>query len=264
MRHLFVLLFLLLAVVLNAQPKRVVIETTTGRGVDESLKDTFMDALNSGLTSSGKYMVIANRRDYANKVQGEIIAQEEGYIDDNEWINIGAAHGAQLVIFSKINKYRDQYFITVNLIELESGVSKKTLKPIRANDDNIMDMALELAEKLSGSDIGDPESNNKSTSKGLLIPSIGCYVDEKDNKQCKFNDAVYSCEEKGEGWRLPTVEELRVIFTSLSLRKNLKATTYWTSEKRNNFSVYCLEYPSMTTTFESTSSSCEYRCVREK
>ena len=45
----------------------------------------------------------------------------------------------------------------------------------------------------------------------------------------KWNDALKSCEQLGDGWRLPTKEELNTIFQNKESIKNLKDKGYWSS-----------------------------------
>lgn len=267
--RILVLCLFLSAAEANADSiKKVVIETTVGSDVPENLKDIFMNVLSSGLTNSGQFEVIANRQEYAAKIMGEIAAQEGGYVDDRQWINFGRASGAQMVIYPKIACFDNQYIITVELIDLESGVSKKTIKPLYATRSNVVEKALELSETIAGGGIAaERKLVTENDMRCSVIP--GGYIESIDNNASSWSSASQKCEQRGPGWRLPTVSELSAIFRAAKANPRIygtpfAATTYWTCEKRNNFSIYTLEYPSESNTYESSAAECKFRCVYQK
>lgn len=262
---LCLLLGLIFSLSLFGQTTKAVIETTLGPDVEPELNDLFMNALSNGLTNSGQFQVIANRQEYAQKIQGEIDAQESGYIDDSQQLSFGRANGAQLVIYIKISTFDNKYFITVNMIELESGVSKKTLDPILADRSNIVDKALELAKRLSSGGVANEE-------KQIEVPGVECpalpggRIDRHNRPEKDWREATSICESIGPGWRLPTLDELKSIMTIVKNQPDVYGsrfyeTTYWTSTKRNSASAFSVEYPSCTTTFESLTSEAIFRCI---
>ena len=114
------IILLLTCFSLSAQKKKAVIETSVGNNVEESIKSTFMSALSAGLTNSGKFVVLTNREEYAQKLQGEINAQNLGYIDDAEWIELGHAIGTDYVIYTRIDCIGNNYLITVGMTDVRS------------------------------------------------------------------------------------------------------------------------------------------------
>lgn len=242
--------------------KKVVIATTVGNGVDENLKEIFMHALTSGLTNSEQFEVLTNRQEYAQKIVEEIAAQEGGIIDDNQWIDFGRASGAELMIYPTINVFDNMYFITVRLVDLVSGVSKKSIDPIMAPRHEIVDAAMKLARIISNGGISEEKSIVKDTDVRCEAFHHGGYIEKDDNKRATWERAMQHCEQKGTGWRLPTREELIKIFKAPGqFGQRFSNTTYWTSDKRNNFSIYTIVYPSCSITYESYSSECLFRCI---
>ncbi len=255
---------------LFAQKKKVVVETTIGTDVPESLKEIFMSALTTGLSNSGIFELVGNREEYALKIQGELDAQEKGYIDDSQWMAVGHASGAQMVVYAKIAAFDESYFITVNLIDLESGVSHKTLDPIYGARDEIVKKAFELAKQLSGGGMTSSEMDIKPEEKGLPCLSVpGLWIEKRDREMATWRNARGACEGLGQSWRLPTKEEMEAILSAAkrnpaSYGEGFKNTTYWTSSMRNATSVYSVDYPSMEITYESITSLAVFRCVRSQ
>lgn len=245
--------------------KKVVIETTLGTGVEESLKGMFMSALTAGLTNSEQFEVIANRQEYTQKIAGEIAAQEGGIVDDSQWLDFGRASGAQLVIYTKIEAFDNNYFITVSLIDLASGVAKKTIDPIISSRSEIVSKALELSRSISGGGIrAERKLISDNDVKCVDIP--GGYIQKTELRRgVSWEEAVRECEKKGDGWRLPTKDELIAIFRTARNNPGIygpfENTTYWTCDKRNNFSIFTVAYPYAGVTYESSASDCKFRCV---
>ena len=258
------LLGFLVSVFSFGQVKKVVIETTLGTDVPESLKEIYMSALETGLKNSGQYEVVANRQEYALKIQGEIEAQDSGLIDDSQWLSFGRASGAQMVVYTKIAAFDEQYFVTVSLIDLESGVSQKTLDPIYCTRSEIVMKAYELAKAISSGGIVSGSKKNVERIQCSSLPGI--WIEKKDRKAAEWQQASSVCEELGDEWRLPTMEEMKSILSDArqSPRKYgspFQSTTYWTSSKRNMSSIYTVEFPSISVTYESMSSEVVFRCV---
>lgn len=57
--------------------------------------------------------------------------------------------------------------------------------------------------------------------------------------QMTWEDANRECNNIGPGWRLPTIEEFKVIYQELHLKGegNFKEEFYWTSKKRIPFGI---------------------------
>jgi hypothetical protein len=49
----------------------------------------------------------------------------------------------------------------------------------------------------------------------------------------EWSDAKTACSELGKGWRLPTIEELRLLYLNQKKVKNFTSNNYWSSTKDN-------------------------------
>ena len=266
MRKLLVIAAALLCICSAASAqKKVVIETTLGNDVEESLKSIFMSALSTGLTNSGQYTVLANREEYAQKLAGEIAAQASGLISDDQLIDFGNALGADMIVFVKIDAFDGQYFITVRMFDAQTGVADKTIDPILTTRSEVVQAAFELAKRMTTGGITGEAP--KVTARDIYSSAIGCHIEDADHEPMSFSAAQETCRARGDGWRLPTVSELETIYyDQLSYPskygKTFKKSPYWSSSKRNNFSIWSVNFSSGSRTYVSAESTCGFSCVR--
>lgn len=268
MRQIIIILFLLFGSLnISAAQQKVVIETTLGNGVEESLKSIFMSALSTGLTNSGEYIVLANRKEYALKISGEMEAQASGLVSDDQLSDFGRVYGADMVVYVKIDSFDQDYFITVSMINVESGVADKTIDPILTNRAGILRSAQDLAITLTkGAIAGEEPKQQKGT---VVADAIQAYIEDKEHPAATYQEASDACKSKGEDWRLPTVDELEVLYnqqyyTPSIYGKPFQKVNYWSSTKRNNFSVMTIDFSTGNKTYISTTMRANYRCVRSK
>lgn len=260
----FFLAFMCALTMASAQ-KKVVIETTLGNDVEESLKSIFMSALSTGLTNSGQYTVLANREEYAQKLAGEIAAQASGMISDDQLIDFGNALGADMIVFVKIDAFEGQYFITVRMFDARTGVADKTIDPILTTRSEVVQAAFELAKRMTTGGITGEAP--KVTDRDVYSSSLDCYVEDSDHEPMTYNAAQDVCKARGEGWRLPTVSELETIYHDQlaypsKYGKVFRRSTYWSSSRRNNFSMWAVNFSSGSRTYVSAESASGFRCVR--
>ncbi len=265
MKKLFcIILCFFFVTISNAQKKKVVIGSSLG-DVDSSLKEIFMDAMESALNDSGEFEIISNRDDYKDKLLGELEVQESGLINDDDWISIGKAEGADMVVFPKINSFDEQYVITVKLIDLRSGLSQKTIKPIYCPRSKVVPEGVEkLVSAISTG--GMKHEKAKDIIECSTLPNTS--IDKYNRSRKEWDEAVSECEKLGAGWRLPTRSELVQIITYVRVGNSLggqwEQTTYWTSNERNMSSAFSVEFPSAEVTYESKTARSAFRCVRSE
>jgi len=66
----------------------------------------------------------------------------------------------------------------------------------------------------------------------------------EDLEPSNWTNAMKLCSKLGDGWRLPTILELQLMYENKDLIGNLKDTAYWSSTEYNaNYVWYFLFYP---------------------
>lgn len=265
MRLITIFAFLFIPLVLFGQKKRVVVETSLGEGVDRNVKDWFMNALEPALNESDQFVLITNRNEYSQQIQGQLEAQEGGLIRDDQWITLGKAYQAEMVVYANIVAIGTQYQITIKLFEIETGISHKTIRPIYCDLSNMKEGAEQLYERLSS--IDGERHHNKSANYIQCYALPNSVIDRNDRSMKEWDEAQSECEQIGPGWRLPTKIELGRIIQYVknnpsSLGHKWMNTTYWSSNERSSSTVYTVEYPSAYVTYESKNSKCIFRCIK--
>lgn len=276
-RFCFLVFCLILPFVSSAQEKdKVVIGSTYGDDIPQNVRSIFMNTLSSGLTNSGRFIVLANRDEFITKVGDERRVQDAGYIDDNQMLELGRASGADYVIYARVDMFEEEFLITFQMMELKTGISVRAPEPIITDKSGLLRTARKMALDLAS---GNMSAGEKSVVTKEDVPCLKCltdegmftdgYIDGKDRTATTWNDAVLACENKGDGWRLPTIEETKIIYQhQRSIAdaggKRFQTTTYWTSSLRNNFSVYSLDFSDGSRTYISKTSRNVYRCVYQQ
>ena len=198
MRFYFLILCLFLSFGVSAQDKdKVVIGSTYGDDIPQNVRSIFMNTLSSGLTNSGRFIVLANRDEYITKIGDEQRVQDAGYIDDSQMIELGKASGADYVIYARIDMFEDEFLITFQMMELKTGISVKAPEPIITDRSGLLRTARKMALDLAS---GNMSAGEKSIVTKDDIPCLKCinnegiftdgYIDSKDRTAVAWNEAV--------------------------------------------------------------------------
>jgi len=75
-----------------------------------------------------------------------------------------------------------------------------------------------------------------SQTQTVKLNRIGLEVMKTDLGEMTWEDAKTACEKLGKGWRLPTIEELKIIYKKRNKIGGFNSKDYWSSTE-----VYCTE-----------------------
>ena len=251
----------------SQEKQKVVIGSSSGDEVAQNIRSTFMNALTSGLTNSGRFDVLASHDAYTKALGEELRIQSEGYINEDQLLELGKADGADYVISANIDAIDDQFLITFKMIELKTRRTIPSTGPIIATRSELISKAQELAISLANGyvNVGRKVEEPKEEVAMLMTRFNGkkIQIDKQDKSASIWEEADRICKAKGEGWRLPTIDELKFIYQQrdLLIGNPFKRTTYWSSSLRNNFSIYAIDFSDGTNTYVSKTSQSVYRCV---
>jgi len=266
-------LFLLYCIEAPAQEKKkIVIATAPGTTVDEDIKGLFIDELGKGLTKSGRYTVIQNRKEYAEILGEEISFQD--LVDDEQHIEVGGAKGADYACYVTIRKISNNFHISCKLLDLRTNesIGDPFSMSTKKGEDDLIDVAVEMATKLTrGGDITEVTKDYitmpnfcQNEHGDVVAYDIGIY----NEKAMNYPEAEEHCKLRGQGWRLPTKEELLCIY---SKRSQLEAETkfkpfnnadYWSLSKRNNYDSYIINFSNGKEDAYSKNIKNTFRCIR--
>ena len=74
-----------------------------------------------------------------------------------------------------------------------------------------------------------PKENKIDREPTILKKTLHFEVYCEDLKPSNWNDAIELCNKLGDGWRLPTILELQLMYENKDYIGNLKDTVYWSS-----------------------------------
>lgn len=75
----------------------------------------------------------------------------------------------------------------------------------------------------------------------VLSKQINIEIHPKE-KRLRWDEAVAYCKSLGEGWRLPTIQELWYIFEDENLRKEFNKEDYWSSTEYGNYGAWYFNF----------------------
>ena len=140
----------------GAKKVAVYVSRTGNRDVDIILGDQLV----SGFASSGKYLAIERTNSFLSQLSKEQGYQQSGAVDDEDLIRLGKQFGVQYVCAAKTTAWGGSYFISARLInvataEIVNSYNAENKK--LGNSKNVVAVASEVAEKLSGKTIKEIE-----------------------------------------------------------------------------------------------------------
>lgn len=259
-KTLCLLATMVMSIAAMAQYQVAILETVDkAQDVKRGVKLLLRSTLATAITNTPGYEAL-ERVDLSGIVNEQKF-QRDGHVSDNQIKKIGEATGADYVLIAEVANYDEtNVIITAKIINVEtfkiarsaeelSGIAPKEMKKSCTN----------LAAQLLGTDessikksqpAAKPAAPPKATTlttpattsvAGLvqLTSSEGTVFDvaaTDETERMSQAEARVACSCKGEGWRLPTISELKAIERSKGLLQDIStAYRYWAHE--NGFTV---------------------------
>jgi hypothetical protein len=106
-------------------------------------------------------------------------------------------------------------------------------------------------------------AKNSAAETSVILKDCSLEVKKADEKgSFKWKDANTLCESYGEGWRLPTKDELKCLYTNKDIAGGFLRDWYWSSEKVGQFNIWVQSFSNGKQFGYSNSNSAKVRCVR--
>jgi len=280
MKYFLPALFLLYFAGAPAQDKkRVVIASTPDPSIDDNIRGLFIDELGQGLTRSGKYIVIQNR-DEAAKIFGEEkeFQFESGLVADEQSLvsEMGKWTGIDLSCYVTIRKIGSNYNINCKLMNIKGeSIGEPFSLRTRNGEDDLIDVAIAMAQRLAtGRDVTvNSQASNAVAPKccynDYSRKYVDCNISRTDEEARSYKEAVEFCKKKGEGWRLPTKDELAIIYQNRIIivenqegKGRFSSSDYWSSSMRNNYEGYIVNFSTGQEHYYSVNIKNVFRCVQ--
>lgn len=182
----------------------------------ELYRETFMSKLEEYALVGG-YQKAARGSDL-NTIFRELSIQQSGVMNENSVVQIGNLTGADFIVTSTIIVTQGYGMIRANLYNAESGIlvtaKSKSYTETTPSDFDIA--ATEVVKKLFGVSDDNVENNEVVTvgRTSKQIPGTNIRVAAADEIGFyTWEDAEKQCQLKGPGWRLPSLAELKLMYS---------------------------------------------------
>lgn len=143
---------------------------------------------------------------------------------------------------------KNKLFILCLIIISASGISAKKIK----HGSSVFERT-EATQNVKSPDVGT----------SLILKDCSLEVKKADEKgSYKWKDASTLCESYGEGWRLPTKEELNCIYVNKDEVGGFLRDWYWSSDRVGQFNIWVQSFSNGKQFGYSNSNSAKVRCVR--
>lgn len=232
---------------MQAQLRVAILEPVDkAQNVDYAVKFLLRSSLTTAITNTPGYEGY-DRVDMAS-ISGEQEFQRTGNVSDDQIKQLGIATGAAYVLVTEAAKYdENSIIISAKILDVESfGIKKSAVQVSGVKAEALQESCNILAAKLLGTEQtaqNNVSNQSKETTPQQSKPSAtapnpseakllttspegnAIYVALKDeSKNLNYAQAEQACSCKGDGWRLPTEQELNAMYIN---KKEIGGFSIW-------------------------------------
>ncbi len=268
MKKLALFICSLFAVVTVSAQRVAVLDFNAGVGVSQADVDGISAIFNTYFSPRGYTLV---ERTQIDRVIDEQNFQR-GKLTQSQMVRIGQILNVSKVVIGDVNIVMNQYNVDVRVVNVESGTISAKDGATWAPGSSYRTMMSQLGTRLASQIAINPTANTQSVVSQYKTWKVGdlydvngkqgvVYVVTPDGKHGKmisinqapdtmnWSDAKSWCSNLGGGWRLPTLDELRVIHKVVETLNQVLAAvgdeisrgSHWSSIERNSedaWSIY--------------------------
>ena len=200
--------------------QRISISPATGNA-DSGVKSEVEEALLNAVSNEGKYILV-ERSKFA-QIQQEQEFQQSGFVTDEQIVELGRLAGAEVILLISVNQVGSYYKIRYRLVDISTGTVQNSLAK-DASVGNILDVINAISEG--------PLWENTNIEKNKKI--CGLEIQEQDTGEYFLRPKEQKRKTK-DGWRLPTVRELKCMCENKEEVGGFNYGVYWSSESKNGY-----------------------------
>ena len=196
---MLVVILMLAAAVLTAQPKLAVLDAVLEEGLDPAIRVPITEKIIEQAVASGKYLVL----DRANVTQvlEEKEFQVSGLVKNTEIKKAGEYLGANFVGVARVSKVGETYFISAKIIDVETGaIAVQASAEKKGDADVVFALATTVGTKLMGGKLTEQEEAvlvedkpAKVEREGGLFAPKGSKTGARSHVVLKFLYPFYFC-----------------------------------------------------------------------
>jgi hypothetical protein len=219
---LFILMCACAIPLMGQEKQRIAVSATTGNA-DAAIRNAIEEALLESLSSENNYILVERAK--LTEVQQEQEIQQSGFVDDEQMVEIGRMAGAQIVLLSSVNLIGGNYLVNYRTVDVSAGtVLDKGRRT--ANAGTLLDMINALSQG--------PLFTEEDAAKDKSV--CGLEIQEKDAGEYALSRKDQK-KVTPDGWRLPTVAELKCMCEEKETIGGFNYGEYWSSETRDGHGV---------------------------
>jgi len=218
----FVLIWICVFPAVCQEKQRIAVSPTTGN-VDSGVLREIEESLLEAVSREGKYILV-ERSKFA-QIQQEQKFQLSGFVDDDQIVEIGRLAGAEVMLLSSVNQIGSYYRIRYRLVDVSTGTVKNTATK-DASVANIRDVLNAISKEPLWSNTN-IEKNEKICGLEIQKRDAGEYFLNKKEQKRIARD----------GWRLPTIKELKCMCANKETIGGFNYGEYWSSENKSGHGI---------------------------
>lgn len=204
------------------EKQRIAVAATTGNS-DIGVRNEIEEALLEAVSNENKYVLI-ERAKFAQILQEQEF-QQSGFVDDEQMVEVGRLAGAEVMLLSSVNLIGSYYKIRYRLVDVSTGtVIHKAAKDASVGNIREVINAISIAALWEKGHI-----EEKGRICGLEIQKEDAgefFLSKKEQKRISK-----------EGWRLPTISELKCMCANKEKIGGFNFGEYWSSENKNGHGI---------------------------
>lgn len=258
MKKLSILICALFAVVTVSAQRIAVLDFNANVGVSQSDVDGISAIFNTYFSPSGYTLV---ERTQIDRVIDEQNFQR-GKLTQSQMVRVGQILNVSKVVIGDVNIVMNQYNVDVRVVNVESGTISAKDGETWSPGSSYRTMMSQLASRLASQIAINPTSSTRTATSQSKTWKVGdlydvngkqgvVYIVTPDGKhgkmvsinqapsQMNWSDAISWCNSLGNGWRLPTKDELLVIYENRAVLNAILAAVgdtipydwHWSSEE---------------------------------
>jgi hypothetical protein len=239
-----------------AQEKKVAVFDPAG-DVTSSIKEIVREEISATIVNTRGYTVL--ERQLINKVLEENKFQMGGLVDDAQISEIGKRIGANYVLVSSVTSLGTDYYISCKMIEvLTARIDKQKTARTKQGAADLIDIVQNMIRSMFGLEtVIEKQTTVTEKTKQTTVVEKPVTKNEPNENECTFelkscgliiacmdlsselswNDAM---EYRPEGWRLPTLDELKCMRVHRQRIPNFNKREYWSSVEKGKNSAYTI------------------------
>lgn len=210
---------------------------------EANIKKIVGSKLVESIMKSDEYIAVERTDAILEMLSKEEDYQHSGKVDDKQIGKLGKKLGVKYVCIAEIVTYSGLNYISSRLVDVETG------QPIKFKDvygdiksmSKLVKMSSEIAAKLFeiDSDTNDDNDGIKTENEYVILKDYDLMVMKEDiRNNINYAAAEKVCKELQIGgftdWRLPTRDELQIIYSQKEFIGGFQDGRYWTSTKYDN------------------------------